>query len=152
MSSDRPQVRECWSVLANQAQEKVTRIQSEINQIREHIQSLEASHARVRDMVNDYLNPAKGQQVMMGMQEMHDARQFATQMTELMNRIQNDIVKSKQVLENTQARRIKADQERLKMEALMEQDRQSVAAYHRKKEQAILDATGLMQFNLGANA
>lgn len=151
MNAQRPQVRECWRVLAEQAQEKVARIQSEINQIREHIKGLEMSHERVSEMVNDYLNPAGGQGVMLGMQEMHDARQFANQMMELMQRIQQDIFRSNKVLADTQTRRIHADQERLKMEALMEQDRQAVAAYHQKREQTLMDAAGLVQFNLGLN-
>jgi flagellar biosynthesis chaperone FliJ len=152
MSADKPQVRECWRVLADQAEEKVARIQSEINLIREHIQGLELSHQRVNEMVNDYLNPAVGQQLMQGMQQMHDSRQFANQMMELMQRIRNDISKSEKVLAEAQLRRVKAEQERLKMEALMEKDQQALARYQQKKEQALMDAAGLVQFNLGLNA
>jgi flagellar biosynthesis chaperone FliJ len=151
MSADKPQVRECWRVLADQAEEKVARIQAEINLIREHIQGLELSHQRVKEMVNDYLNPALGQQLMQGMQQMHDSRQFANQMMELMQRIRNDISKSEKVLAEAQLRRVKAEQERLKMEALMEKDQQALARYQQKKEQALMDAAGLVQFNLGLN-
>jgi flagellar biosynthesis chaperone FliJ len=151
MSADKPQVRECWRVLADQAEVKVARIQTEINLIREHIQGLELSHQRVNEMVNDYLNPSVGQQLMQGMQQMHDSRQFANQMMELMQRIRNDISKSKKMLADVQLKRVKAEQERLKMAALMEKDQQALARYEQKKEQALMDAAGLVQFNLGLN-
>ena len=150
MLTSQPQVRACWRVLADQAQEKVARIQAEANQIRAHIDTLELSHERVVEMYNDYINPASGLQVMQGMQEMQDARQFANQMLELMQRIRHDMAKSEKMLGEVQSRRVKAEQERLKMEALLEQDQRAVNLYHQKKEQALMDATGLMQFNLGA--
>ena len=152
MNAPRTQIRECWRVLAEQAQEKGLAIQGEINQIRQRMSGLEASRERLSNMYNDYMNPNFGLQgVTQGMQETHDARQFATQLLSLLDRVNQDLAQAQRGLIAAQERRIKAEQERLKMQALMEQDMSAVARYQQKREQALLDATGLMQFNLGAN-
>jgi flagellar export protein FliJ len=79
--------------------------------------------------------------------ESNNARQFVLQLLQLSERLDKDINQAQAQLDLALQALRKAEQERLKMQTLVEQDLLAVQAYHRKLEQKQMDALGLTLFN-----
>lgn len=146
------QPRACWPVLLNKAQEEVQRIQNELQQMRQRIQSLKESRERLQRLYADYLRAPEAGQASVGMHETMNRRQFAAQLLVLQQRVDQDIAQTERVLATTRQRLAEAERERLKMQALLDQDLHKVRASAAKREQRQMDEMGVMQFNLGAGA
>ena len=144
--------RACWSVLLTKAEEEVARIQNELQQIRLRAQSLEASRERLLNLHADYQQaPATGS-TSAGMQDTMNRRQFAAQLLTLLDRVKQDIAQVERVMAHTRQRLGEAEKERLKMQALVEQDLNAVRKDAAVREQRQMDELGVMQFNLGNGA
>jgi flagellar export protein FliJ len=144
--------RACWSVLLTKAQDEVDRIQGELQQIRLRAQSLEASRERLLNLHADYQQaPATGS-TSAGMQDTMNRRQFAAQLLTLLDRVKQDIAQVERVMAHTRQRLGEAEKERLKMQALVEQDLNAVRKDAAVREQRQMDELGVMQFNLGNGA
>ena len=144
--------RACWSVLLTKAQDEVDRIQGELQQIRLRAQSLEASRERLVNLHADYQQaPATGS-TSAGMQDTMNQRQFAAQLLTLLDRVKQDIAQVERVMAHTRQRLGEAEKERLKMQALVEQDLNAVRKDAAVREQRQMDELGVMQFNLGNSA
>lgn len=145
------QVRSCWGVLLNKAQEEVSRIQGELQQQRDRLQSLQASAQRLQKLHQDYLRPPQAGEVSSGMLETLNRRQFADQLLVLLDRVERDKAQVEQIIAQTRARLLAAERERLKMQALVDQDAEQVKASAQLREQRQLDEMGTMRFNLGGH-
>lgn len=143
------QVRSCWGVLLNKAQEEAARIQAELQQLRERLQSLQASGQRLQQLHQDYLRPPQTGEVSTGMLETLNRRQFADQLLVLIDRVERDKAQVEQVIAQARARLLTAERERMKMQALVDQDAQQVKVSTQLREQRQLDEMGTMRFNLG---
>ena len=144
--------RACWSVLLTKAEEEVARIQNELQQIRLRAQSLEASRERLLNLHADYQQaPATGS-TSAGMQDTMNRRQFAAQLLTLLDRVKQDIAQVERVMAHTRQRLGEAEKERLKMQALVEQDLNAVRKDAAVREQRQMDELGVMQVNLGGGA
>jgi flagellar export protein FliJ len=144
--------RACWSVLLTKAEDEVDRIQGELQQIRLRAQSLEASRERLLNLHADYQQaPATGS-TSAGMQDTMNRRQFAAQLLTLLDRVKQDIAQVERVMAHTRQRLGEAEKERLKMQALVEQDLNAVRKDAAVREQRQMDELGVMQFNLGNGA
>ncbi len=144
--------RACWSVLLTKAEDEVDRIQGELQQIRLRAQSLEASRERLLNLHADYQQaPATGS-TSAGMQDTMNRRQFAAQLLTLLDRVKQDIAQVERVMAHTRQRLGEAEKERLKMQALVEQDLIAVRKDAAVREQRQMDELGVMQFNLGNSA
>jgi flagellar export protein FliJ len=144
------QVRSCWGVLLNKAQEEVGRIQAELQPLRERMLSLQASAQRLQQLHQDYLRPPQAGEVSTGMLETLNRRQFADQILVLIDRVERDKAQVEQITAQTRARLLTAERERMKMQALVDQDAQQVKASTRLREQRQLDEMGTMRFNLSS--
>ena len=145
------QVRSCWGVLLNKAQEEVTRVQGELQQLRERMQSLQASAQRLQQLHQDYLRPPQPGEVSTGMLETLNRRQFADQLLVLIDRVERDKAQVEQVIAQARARLLTAERERMKMQALVDQDAQQVKASKQQREQRQLDELGTLRYNLGGS-
>ena len=144
--------RACWSVLLTKAEDEVDRIQNELQQIRLRAQSLEASRERLLNLHADYQQaPATGS-TSAGMQDTMNRRQFAAQLLTLLDRVKQDIAQVERVMAHTRQRLADAEKERLKMQALVDQDLNAVRKDAAVREQRQMDELGVMQFNLGNGA
>ncbi len=144
--------RACWSVLLTKAEDEVDRIQGELQQIRLRAQSLEASRERLLNLHADYQQaPATGS-TSAGMQDTMNRRQFAAQLLTLLDRVKQDIAQVERVMAHTRQLLGEAEKERLKMQALVEQDLNAVRKDAAVREQRQMDELGVMQFNLGNGA
>ena len=144
--------RACWTVLLNKAEEAVSLIQADLTLARNRLQSLQASRERLQQLYNDYQKaPAEGSSSI-GMQETMNQRQFAAQLLVLMQRVDQDIAQTERAMAQCRQRLAEAERERLKMQALVDQDLRNVQNNLRRREQRQMDDMGVMQFNLGTGA
>ena len=146
------QVRSCWTVLLGKAQDEVSRIQGELQQLRDRMQSLQSSITRLTQLHQDYLRPPEAGQVSAGMLETLNRRQFADQILVLIDRVERDKAQVEQITAQTRARLLTAERERLKMQALVDHDAQQVKVSAQQREQRQLDEMGTLRFNLGGGA
>lgn len=144
--------RACWSVLLNKAEDEVARIQGELQQARQREQSLQASRERLLRLYDDYQRPPETGSTSVGMHETMNRRQFAAQLLTLLDRVKQDIAQIEAVMATIRQRLAEAEKERMKMQALVEQDLLAVKKEAAVREQREMDEMGVMQFNLGGGA
>ena len=141
--------RNCWTVLAQRAQDEVGTRQTELGQIRVRLDSLNASKERLEMLYEDYRQQEnQANHSLQGMREVMNQRQFMTQLLTLMQRVANDVAQAEKNLADARVRLMAAERERLKMQTLADQNAQAVLDLAEKREQRQMDALGVMQFNL----
>ena len=141
--------RECWSVLANKAEDIVALNQQRVKGAREHLEKLQASKERLVNMSNEYAQKIREkEQTTQSLIESNNARQFVLQLLHLRDRLDKDVDQARAQLDEALQALRHADQERLKMQTLVEQDLLAVKTYHRQLEQKQMDALGLTLFNM----
>ena len=141
--------RECWSVLAKKAEDIVALNQQAVKAAREHLEKLQASKERLVSMSNEYAQKIREkEQTTQSLIESNNARQFVLQLLHLRDRLDKDVDQARAQLDEALQALRHADQERLKMQTLVEQDLLAVKTYHRQLEQKQMDALGLTLFNM----
>ena len=140
--------RECWSVLATKAEDLVALNQQKVKSARENLEKLQASKDRLVVMSAEYSQKIREKEsTTQSLTESNNARQFVLQLLQLSERLDKDIRQAQSQLDVALQALKKSEQERLKMQTLVEQDLLAVQAYHRKIEQKQMDALGLTLFN-----
>ena len=143
------QIRQCWTVLANKAEDQCERIQQELVSIQQRLDGLQANERRLRQLYAEYqerlMRPGT---VSNGMQDAIGQRQFMQQITELIDKVLRDQSITQQALQQTRARLAEAQREKHKMEALVENDLKQVRAAEKKQELKLMDELALRQFNV----
>jgi len=140
--------RECWSVLATKAEDLVALNQQKVKSARENLEKLQASKDRLVVMSAEYSQKIREKEsTTQSLTESNNARQFVLQLLQLSERLDKDIRQAQSQLDVALQALKKSEQERLKMQTLVEQDLLAVQAYHRKLEQKQMDALGLTLFN-----
>ncbi len=141
--------RNCWTVLAQRAQDEASQIQAELGKTLARLESLNASKARLEKLYEDYRQQENStNHSLQGMREVMNQRQFMTQLLSLMQRVANDVAHAEKTLTETRARLMAAERERLKMQTLADQNAQAILNLAEKRDQRHMDALGVMQFNL----
>jgi flagellar export protein FliJ len=142
-------VRNCWTVLAQRAQDQASLIQTELGQAITRLESLNASKDRLETLYEDYRKQENStNHSLQGMREVMNQRQFMTQLLTLMQRVANDVAHTEKTLAQTRARLMMAERERLKMQTLADQNAQAILSQAEKRDQQKMDDLGVMQFNL----
>ncbi len=141
--------RNCWTVLAQRAQDETTLIQTELGQILTRLESLNASKSRLQNLYDEYRKQENTtNNSLQGMREVMNQRQFMTQLLTLMQRVEMDISHAEKNLAETRERLLNSERERLKMQSLADQNAQAILSLAEKREQRRMDELGVMQFNL----
>ena len=141
--------RNCWTVLAQRAQDEAGQIQAELGKTLTRLESLNASKSRLEKLYEDYRQQENStNHSLQGMREVMNQRQFMTQLLSLMQRVANDVAHAEKTLTETRARLMAAERERLKMQTLADQNAQAILNLAEKRDQRNMDALGVMQFNL----
>jgi flagellar export protein FliJ len=136
-------------VLLNKAQDEVSHIQGQLQQLRERLQSLQASRERLQQLHQDYLRPPQAGEVSSGMLETLNRRQFADQLLVLIDRVEQDKAQVEAAMAHARTQLIAAERERLKMQSLLDKDLQQIKVSTQVREQRQLDEIGTLRFNLG---
>lgn len=143
--------RECWPVLAKKAQDEVDAAMAVVVQIRQNIEHLQSRRQQLLDMYADYKRRIEDkQQQWHSMADTANHRQFMAHLLQLVDRIDQDLQRAHNDLTQAREAQQKADQQRIKMASLMEQDLHRVKVYQQKKDQKHMDALGITLFNLKA--
>ncbi len=144
------QARQCWTVLANKAEDQCERIQQELAVIQQRLEGLQANERRLRQLYAEYherlTQPGSQSQ---GMQDAINQRQFMQQITGLIDKVVRDQSISRQTLTQTRQRLAEAQREKLKMQALVEHDLHRQRTAEKLKDQRQMDELALRQFNIG---
>jgi flagellar export protein FliJ len=135
----------------NKAQDEVKQIQGQLQALRDRLQSLQASRERLHRLHQDYLRPPQAGEVSTGMVETLNRRQFADQLLVLMARVDQDRAQVEAALARARAQLVTAERERMKMQSLMDKERQQVKLSTQVLEQRQLDDLGTLRFNLGGS-
>ncbi len=143
------QARNCWPVLVRKAQDAVNEAQSEIAQALARVEQLQASHARLCTLYDEYrLQENQSDGPVMGMQASMNHRQFMAQLLTLQQRVVVDLSKAQVTLSEMRRKRVMAEVELHKMQSLAEQDAKEVARDVLRYEQRQMDELGVRKFNM----
>ena len=143
------EARNCWPVLVRKAQDAVNEAQAEIAQALARVDQLEASHARLCTLYDEYrLQENQSTATVMGMQASMNHRQFMAQLLTLQQRVVLDLSKARVTLAQMRKKRVLAEVELHKMTSLAEQDAKAVAKDVLRYEQRQMDELGVRKFNL----
>jgi flagellar export protein FliJ len=141
--------RNCWTILAQRAQDETSLIQTEIGQIMTRLDNLNASKARLQNLYEEYRQQENNiNSNLQGMREVINQRQFMAQLLTLMQRVDVDVAVAERQLTDTRRRLLESEQERLKMPSLADQNAQAILNLAEKRDQRRMDELGVMQFNL----
>ena len=141
--------RAAWPVLAKKAKEKCEEVQAEVNKARDRITHLVQSRERMQMLYADYVTRSKAAESRPhSMAETLNFRAFMQQLQALIARVNLDLNEAKHAFELTRLKLKAAEQKRIQMETLVEQDLKAVRDFHRKREQKEMDAAGVTLYNL----
>ena len=141
--------RAAWPVLAKKAKEKCDEAQSALLKCKERVAHLEQSRKRMEVLYADYVMRSKeAEKRPHSMSETLNFRGFMQQLQALIARVDIDLQEAKHASELARNKLKAAEQKRIQMETLMEQDMKAVREFHRKREQKEMDAAGITLYNL----
>jgi flagellar biosynthesis chaperone FliJ len=144
------QARTCWSVLANQLKDKKQALQHQVLQTQQRVQQLQTSLDKLLSLYEEYRKKEHLHALSTGLQERRDQRHFMKQLLDLQQRIQDDLSKTKQLLQQQQAQLKALELEHLKMQTLAENELVMQKKEQQKTDQRRLDESALMRYNLRA--
>lgn len=141
--------RAAWPVLAKKAQEKCEEAQAALLKCKERVAHLLQSRQRMELLYDDYvLRSKEAEKRPHSMAETLNFRGFMQQLQSLIARVDVDLQEAQQAVEMARLKLKAAEQKRIQMETLMEQDLKAVREFHRKREQKEMDAAGITLYNL----
>ena len=141
--------RAAWPVLAKKAKEKCDEAFVELKHARERVKHLEQSRERMQLLLADYVVKSKeAESRPHSMSETLNFRAFMQQLQSLITRVNVDLMEAQHAVEVKRLALKAAEQKRIQMDTLVEQDLKAVRDYHRKREQKEMDAAGVMLYNL----
>lgn len=143
------QARQCWTVLANKAEDQCDRIHQELAAMQQRLDGLQANERRLRQLYAEYherlTRPGAHSQ---GMQDAINQRQFMQQITGLIDKVLQDQSITHQAMGQTRQRLAQAQREKLKMQALVEHDLHRQKTAEKLREQKVMDDLAVRQFNV----
>jgi flagellar export protein FliJ len=110
---------------------------------------LEQSRERMQLLYADYVARSKeAESRPHSMSETLNFRGFMQQLQSLVSRVEVDLMEAQHAVEVKRLALKAAEQKRIQMETLVEQDLKAVRDFHRKREQKEMDAAGVTLYNL----
>jgi flagellar export protein FliJ len=141
--------RAAWPVLAKKAKEKCDEAFAELKKARDRVTQLEQSRERMQQLYADYVARSKeAESRTHSMSETLNFRGFMQQLQALIARVNMDLNEAQHEVEVKRLALKAAEQKRIQMDTLVEQDLKAVREFHRKREQKEMDAAGVMLYNL----
>ena len=141
--------RAAWPVLAKKAKEKCDEAFVELKKARDRVTQLEQSRSRMELLYDDYVVRSKAAESRShSMSETLNFRGFMQQLQSLISRVGIDLMEAQHAVEVKRLALKAAEQKRIQMETLVEQDLKAVRDFHRKREQKEMDAAGVTLYNL----
>jgi flagellar export protein FliJ len=138
-----------WTVLQQRAETATQEAQGAMQTARSKVIQLESSLAHIDKLKVDYL-----ERYSVAQKETHSIgdniayRRFIDHLNGLRHRVLGQLSAAQKGLEATQVVLVNARREQAKMEAMVEREARNDAAAEAKKDQRVLDETGIRLFNL----
>jgi len=140
--------RQCWSIMVDKAERKLTKIQTEMVHASKLLGTLENSQRRLQSLYEEYRLQGMGATTLrQGMQDVLNHRQFMSQLVTLSERVSQDIEKARAALVGLRLQMAQAEVERLKMKMLDEKEILAFEMGARRQEQRSMDELAVSQFN-----
>lgn len=141
--------RAAWPVLAKKAKEKCDEALAELKQARDRVAHLVQSRERMQLLYTDYVVRSKeAESRPHSMSETLNFRGFMQQLQSLISRVDLDLNEARHAVEVKRLALKAAEQKRIQMDTLVEQDLKAVRDFQRKREQKEMDAAGITLYNL----
>jgi flagellar export protein FliJ len=141
--------RAAWPVLAKKAKEKCDEAHANVTKARQRVANLQQSRQRMAMLYEDYVvRSQEAERQVHSMAQTLNFRGFMQQLQSLIARVDEDLLHAQHHLANMQLALRAAEQKRIQMETLLEQDLKAVRDHARKREQREMDEAGVMLYNL----
>jgi flagellar export protein FliJ len=140
--------RNCWIILERKAHDQVRDLQQQIALVQGKSEQLQQTLDRLMGMYAEYQAREHTQQKQWGLQNSMNQRQFMAQLLQLRERVQRDLMHQQGLAAQLRARLIKAESERMKMQALVDQQEQAERKLQATLEQKQMDELGVRRYNM----
>ena len=140
--------RNCWIILERKAHDQVRDLQQQIAMLQSKSDQLQQTLDRLMGMYAEYQAREQKNHQQLGLQNSMNQRQFMSQLLHLRERVQRDLMHNQGLVAQLRARLIKAESERMKMQALVDQQEQAERQLQATLEQKQMDDIGVRRFNL----
>lgn len=139
--------RACWPVLVRKAESNVETCRGRLSQADAAHRRLEATAQRLQQMMDEYRQRhAQAQQQETLMRDTLDQRQFISQLNQLAAKVAGDLARAQEQCRVERAALLVAEQERTKMQKLLEQQNGVWRAAQAKAEQRRSDEQAILRF------
>lgn len=141
--------RNCWVILERKAHDQVRELQQNLSAQQAQADQLQNTLDRLMGMYAEYQAKEQKAGTQQGLQERMNQRQFMAQLMTLKTRVERDLAQKQASLAQTRTQLIKAEAERMKMQALVDQQALSERQLEAMIEQKQMDEYAVRRFNTG---
>lgn len=138
----------CWVILERKAHDQVRDLQKDLAATQAKAEHLQATLDKLTGMYAEYQAAEEAGGKQMGLSGSMNQRQFMSQLLTLRERIERDLAHHQGVMAQQRTHLIKAEAERMKMQALVDQQEFIEQKSRELLEQKQMDDLGVRRFNL----
>ena len=138
----------CWVILERKAHDQVRDLQKDLAATQAKTEHLQATLDKLTGMYAEYQAAEEAGGKQMGLSGSMNQRQFMAQLLTLRERIERDLAHQQGVMAQQRTRLIRAEAERMKMQALVDQQEFIEQKSRELLEQKQMDDLGVRRFNL----
>ncbi len=138
----------CWVILERKAHDQVRDLQKDLAATQAKAEHLQATLDKLTGMYAEYQAAEEAGGKQMGLSGSMNQRQFMAQLLTLRERIERDLAHQQGVMAQQRTRLIRAEAERMKMQALVDQQELIEQKSRELLEQKQMDDLGVRRFNL----
>lgn len=138
----------CWVILERKAHDQVRDLQKDLAATQAKTEHLQATLDKLTGMYAEYQAAEEAGGKQMGLSGSMNQRQFMAQLLTLRERIERDLAHQQGVMAQQRTRLIRAEAERMKMQALVDQQELIEQKSRELLEQKQMDDLGVRRFNL----
>lgn len=141
--------RNCWVILERKAHDQVRELQQNLSVEQAQADQLQNTLDRLMGMYAEYQAQEQKGGTQQGLQQRMNQRQFMAQLMTLKTRVERDLAQKQASLAQIRAQLIKAEAERMKMQALVDQQALTERQLEAMIEQKQMDEYAVRRFNTG---
>lgn len=141
--------RNCWVILERKAHDQVRDLQQTLSTHQAQADQLQNTLDRLMGMYAEYQAQEQKGGTQQGLQQRMNQRQFMAQLMTLKTRVERDLAHKQAALAQIRAQLIKAEAERMKMQALVDQQALTERQLEAMIEQKQMDEYAVRRFNSG---
>ena len=139
--------RHCWIVLERKAHDQVRECQTQLAEHQAKMDKLQTTLDRLMGMYAEYRSEESKGGKQTGLQGAMNQRQFMSQLLSVRERIEKDMSMIQGVMAQIRTRLIKAETQRMKMQALVDQEEQTERKLQDMIDQKRMDEAAVSRYN-----